>query len=253
MVCVVCEAIVLASGLGTRLARLSGGRPKALFNIMGRSLITYPLCILKKLGIRKFIITVPKGWYDEVNEQLKNLDIDYVLVENNEVERENGYSLKIAGDYVGSDYFILSMCDHIYVIDIPKKLVRRFNEVGRADIVIGADSRPKYVDIDEATKIYVRNGNVVGIGKELKKFTHIDIGLFIMSRNVLRVANEVISRRHVIKLSDLINECITRGLRVVIADVEGSLWTEIDTEEDVKELINGRRRIVLNEVIKVIS
>jgi len=37
-----------------------------------------------------------------------------------------------------------------------------------------------------------------------------------------------------------------------VADVTGVPWTEVDTERDYYEVLNGSRRVVLEEVLKVV-
>ena len=51
------------------------------------------------------------------------------------------------------------------------------------------------------------------------------------------------------KLSDIINEAIARGLKVVVADITGLPWTEVDTVEDYLAINEGWKRSMLGEVM----
>jgi len=248
------EAVILAAGLGTRLRGISEGLPKFLIKVLNEPLITYPIRSLYLSGIRRFTIVIPKGWSNELNSIVNTLglDIDLCIVENSQIERENGYSFLKSSECVRSEYFILSMSDHLYTPDILSILLRTYESISNADIIIGADSNPKYIDVNEATKISASNtGKVIRVGKNLNDFNYVDIGIFIMSDKVYRVAKNLESRLNVIKLADVVNEAVIKGLNVFIADVKGATWTEVDTPKDLNELIYGSRRDILNSLIKV--
>lgn len=248
------EAVILAAGLGTRLRGVSEGLPKFLVKILDKPLVTYPLRTLYLVGIKRFAIVIPKGWYNELNNIVSSLglDIDVCIVENSSIERENGYSLLISNECVKSKYFILSMSDHLYTPDIPLTLLKFHEYTYDVDIIVGADSNPKYIDINEATKIYASNtGRVIKVGKGISRFNYVDIGVFIMSSKVYDVIQELVLEHKVIKLADVVNEAVIKGLNVFIADVNGATWTEVDTPRDLNELIYGTRREVLNSLIKL--
>jgi NDP-sugar pyrophosphorylase family protein len=52
------KAMVLAAGLGTRLAPLTGRVPKALLEIGGRPMIEYPLRMLAAVGVEEVIVNL---------------------------------------------------------------------------------------------------------------------------------------------------------------------------------------------------
>lgn len=56
-------AVILAAGMGTRLAALSGGRPKGLFEIGGEALIARSVRTLQAAGVREFVFVT--GWQGE--------------------------------------------------------------------------------------------------------------------------------------------------------------------------------------------
>ena len=246
------EAVILAAGIGRRLHPLSGGKPKFLVELLEFPLVAYPLATLKNLGVSRITMVVPAGWSAEASKILDKLGFEKCLVENNEVERENGYSLALAEPCVNSEVFIVSMCDHIYVPRLPKCVVERFY-VDEPDLVVGGDPAPRFVDIDEATKIVADEyGNIIAIGKGLQGYTHIDTGVFVMKRSVLRVARRLADFRPIVKLSDVVGYLRKTGLRAVVADARGIPWTEIDTAEDFQDVVSGNRRAVLEEVLSIV-
>src|ERR1700674_2674438 len=64
------KAMILGAGLGTRLQPLTTGRPKALVEIAGRTLLEITLSRLRALGIREVIINV-HHFADMILEYLK--------------------------------------------------------------------------------------------------------------------------------------------------------------------------------------
>jgi len=67
------KAMILAAGLGTRLRPLTDGRPKALVEIEGRTLLEITLSRLSSFGVREVIINV-HHFADMVVEYLKKND-----------------------------------------------------------------------------------------------------------------------------------------------------------------------------------
>ena len=247
---VVDEAVVLAAGTGSRLGT---GKPKFLAEVLNVPLMLYPVKVLRAVGVKRFTVVAPKGWGGEAKEVLKGEGVDACIVENPYVGRENGYSLLLSSECVSGDSFILTMCDHLYTPGLVNAVlgVSGGREV---DVVIGGDRAPRYVDVGEATKILAGSrGEVVRVGKDLHRFTHVDVGVFTLKRSVYDVCRYLERSLEVIKLSDVVNEAVAMGYRVIVADATGSPWTEIDTRSDLESVVSGGRRAVLNEVLKAVG
>jgi len=246
------EAVILASGMGTRIFKITKGKPKFLLLIENKPIITYPIKVLKIIGINKINIVIPKGWINSLEEITRELPIDVCIAENEEIDRENGYSLLLSRKCLTSNKFILTMCDHIYEPKLVEKIITSHEK--NLDIVVGGDSDPKFIDIDEATRICAdKDLNLIDIGKGLPKYNYVDVGVFLMTIRVFEVLSELAKKQHVIKLSDVLKEAVHRGLHVKVADVTGYLWTEVDNEKDYMELIRGNRRVVLERVLSYIG
>jgi len=213
----------------------------------------YPVKVLRAVGVKRFTVVAPKGWGGEAKEVLKGEGVDACIVENPYVGRENGYSLLLSSECVSGDSFILTMCDHLYTPSLVNAVLGVSG--GReADVVIGGDRAPRYVDVGEATKILAGSrGEVVRVGKDLHRFTHVDVGVFTLKRSVYDVCRYLERSLEVIKLSDVVNEAVAMGYRVIVADATGSPWTEIDTRSDLESVVSGGRRAVLNEVLKAVG
>lgn len=228
------EAVILASGLGTRLKSISSV-PKFAFELLGKPLIHYPMLSLKRAGVTKFYVVVAKGYAGLARKLLGGFNA--VILENDQPERENGYTLFYAKHVITSTEFYVSVCDHIYPAEMALKLKQAY--LGE-DILIAGDSSPRYVELVEATKI--RIDGRVKVSKGLGSYDYIDTGLFIFSSNIFSMDFE---REERLSLNRLITLSSERGLRVGVADVTGLPWKDVDTPEDVRYIIEGEGREVI--------
>ena len=97
------KAMILAAGLGTRLRPLTNDRPKALVQVVNRTMLEITLARLKEFGIRDVIVNV---------HHFADMVIDYLQDNGNfgmhiEVSREEmlldtGGGLKKAGWFFAS-------------------------------------------------------------------------------------------------------------------------------------------------------
>ena len=250
------EAVILAAGEGSRLSKISKGMPKFMINIAGKPLIYYTMSILENLGVTAIKIVVQKKWRDLAEEILNKYTskIKMTYIENNHVEKDNGYSFLLAKDFMNFQAFFLLMSDHIFTIDFIETFVKsvRWPSEKETKIFIAGDKNPNFVNVSEATKILVDNENkVIKIGKNINEFNFVDTGLFIIKKDVYDLPSVIkLSKKEVIKFSDVIMRIIEKNHVVRVVDVNRGLWTEIDTPTDYQELLYGKRKIVLEEVQK---
>lgn len=248
------EAVILASGLGKRLRGATGGVPKCFHVIEGEPLIAYPIKAIKAAGVSRFDIVVSracgKSCSDasvEVVEKLTCGSAGVCVAFNDKVEWGNAYSLMVARECVEGDRFIVSVCDSLYPPDAVLTLLERAPP--EADIVVAGSRCFDYVEVDEATKIKLgEDGAVAEIGKGVRDFDLIDIGLFVMKSTVFSLIDKMPWGEREFSLFDLLMKGIEVGLDVRAVDLGYIPWTEIDTVDDLNELLRGKRSEVLKAV-----
>ncbi|MGQ4891666.1 MAG: NTP transferase domain-containing protein [Candidatus Njordarchaeia archaeon] len=241
------NCLILAAGQSRRLSHYTHGKSKLIIHVNGSPLIFYPINVMLTKNVKSFHIVANKKNYAElIKLTTKVKEADFNVIINAHPELGNGYSFLLGAKHIPSKFFYLSMGDHIYTPSILEKLLESFSR--DTDLLIGADSEPKFIDIKEATKIYAQNGDVKRIGKRLRRFTHVDIGVFIVKKSLLELFEDE-EWTEPVSFSDIINAAIRGGYKVKVADIQGDYWTEIDTEKDLLELLYGRR----NEVLKALS
>lgn len=210
------KSIVLCAGLGKRLEE----RIKPLVKVGGREIIYRTLKLLQDNGIDEFVIVVNPKNRVAIEEFLKKYNFKFKIVENPYPEKGNGYSFYLAKDFV-DDRFVLVMGDHVYDEEFIKIALK-----GEGLI---CDKKPLYVDLDEATKVLVKDGRIERIGKDLKEWCCVDTGFFILTKDVFNYAEEIIDKDE-IKLSDIMERA-----KVRVTEISGLFWMDVDTKEDLKK------------------
>jgi len=248
---VIREGVILAAGVGSRLGEIARGAKFAV-NVAGRPLIHYPILSLASVGVKKIVVVTRGQLIPLLQRVLRGLGdvVSYEICVNNEWRRENGFSLLVSEKCLDGDSFLLSMSDHIYPSDLPVKVLLEYSKHSDSVAVVGGDRRPLYVDVEEATRIRAREGEVVKVGKRLSPWSHVDTGVFVMRREIFEAARLLALDKEAFGISDVINLAIRMGYRVRVADVTGIPWTEVDTVDDYLDVTGGRRRDVVFAAIE---
>jgi len=216
------KAVVLAAGDGTRLGL---GIPKALVKVHGLTLLERSVRALNDAGVNDIVaIMGPKP--EMVRRHAKRRGLAIRLVENSEYERGNAISVLRAEGHV-SDRFLVVMVDHIFDPSIVRGLTKAEGEV-----VACVDSKPLFASVREATKVLVEGEKVICVGKGLKRFNAIDVGVFLCSRSIFPIVKECVERGDD-EWSHCVREMARRGM-VRAYDIKGKLWIDVDTIRDLR-------------------
>ena len=239
------QALILAAGRGTRLRRRV---PKPLVKVGDRTLLEHCLRNLADLGIREFVVVV-----GHQAERVRAFVSDHraafpkgkiVWVYNEAYARGNGVSVLCARKVLDGP-FLLSMVDHLYDPVMLRGLVSR-----QGDLITVVDSDPQFVDPEEATKVLVRRGRILRIGKKLKRYNALDCGVFLCSKRIFPVLRDVVAQGY-----DEWNHAKQRFAqrhRAGIYDVRGGFWFDVDTPEEIRmaeQLLRQRPRDAVTSVL----
>ena len=103
----IAKAMILGAGYGLRARPLSLVRPKPLFPVMNRPMISLTIERLQRLGIERIVVNT-HHLADQMEAYLKGLNIDFNLITVYEPEiLGTGGGLKNAAAHLGSDPFVL--------------------------------------------------------------------------------------------------------------------------------------------------
>jgi choline kinase len=222
------QALILAAGAGTRIGGREGGRPKALLEVGGRTLIEHQLDQLERFGVDSVVMVV--GYEHEQIRDVVGQRASYVL--NPRYRQTNSlYSFWLARGQIREDVVVLNS-DILYdprVLQI---------------VLAGAGNRFAY-DSDsgqdaEHMKVALWQDWLVHMSKELpEELTRGEnVGIVRMSQrtaqNAFGVADRLLaSGRTRDWLASAVNGAARRHLFRGI-DVAGLPWTEIDFPEDLQ-------------------
>jgi choline kinase len=220
------QAVILAAGSGSRLEKVSGGMPKCLLPVGGRPLIEHQLEALHDAGVGKILVVVGHK-AEEVRKTLGNR-VEYI--ENTLYSETNSlYSLWLARDWLKGPFVLLN-CDLLFH---PEILDRLMSKGGNALAFDSTSTRGK-----EQTKVAVREGKVIDLGKDLKpELTRGEsLGLLVFDA---QGTHSLFSRAHALIENGAEKSWVIEAVRSACTEVEvqalnvaGSPWVEIDFPND---------------------
>jgi len=221
-------AVILAAGIGSRLAGAARGLPKALVPVCGRPLLSYALEGLALAGVREAHVGVGHRGA-EVRAALGPMNgfgIDISPVENVRYRLPNGSSLAAAHAAVGNRPFLLLMADHLFsdaAIDLMLQSKHGF--------AIGVDRGPMPVErLTDATRVQMgTNGLVKRFSKRLRRWDAIDAGIF---RCLPSVFDAIAKLGEATELSAIMTAVAGREPFHTV-DLTGSFWLDVDTPADL--------------------
>lgn len=228
------RAVILAAGDGGRLRPLTDTRPKVLLPIRERPLITYPLAALISEGITDIAVVVgyrARQVMDTLPPWVPDARIEFIY--NPAYLGGNALSLRAARDFVGDDPFVLCMGDHIIHGNVVAGLLAAHDAL----VVLGIDSAASLdSQLNDATRVLVDDdGRLLRIGKGLKTWNAVDIGVFRLRPEIFTTLDRLYERHgDELELNDLMQFLASHAPPVATCDVDGLYWTDVDTVEDYR-------------------
>jgi choline kinase len=244
------RAIIVAAGMGRRLAPHTDDRPKCLVEIAGRSILARQVDAYRAAGVDD--IHIVRGYMAE------RIAIDGASYHANpDYTRNNILGSLFCAEPAMAGGFFFSYSDIVFRPEVVRQLAdspadyglivdRRWDEayVGRT---LHPESEAELAAVDTA------DGNrVLAVGKrkvprERAHGEFIGLARFsaraadLMRAEYRRVEREIglgapfgnAPRLEVAYLTDLLNHLIDRGERMTSVDIEGG-WREIDTPQDLE-------------------
>ena len=225
------EAVVLMAGEGSRLRGADKNFLKPFVPVLGRPLISYTLDALTRAGIKtlNFVVGYESKRMIAHVKKLIPSGLNVSFIENRDWQKQNGISLLAAADCVARP-FLLTMSDHLFDDTIVDGLLDSFDP----DFLnIAVDRKLDSIfDLDDAMKVQTRGNRVADIGKDLRDYDAIDIGLFVCPLEIF----EYLERA---KSGNGGNDCsLADGVRLMARDnkvrpvgIGDGWWQDVDTPQ----------------------
>jgi 1L-myo-inositol 1-phosphate cytidylyltransferase len=219
------------AGEGSRLRGANKAFLKPFVPALGRPLISYTLDTLIHAGIKTLNFVV--GYESErMIAQVKQLipsNLSVAFIENHDWQKQNGISLLTAADRVGRP-FLLTMSDHLFDDRIVDRLLDSFD----SDFLNVAVDRKLHsiFDLEDAMKVRTRGNRIADIGKKLRDYDAIDIGLFVCPLEIFDSLERAKSRsgRNECSLADGVR-LMASDDKVRAIDIGDGWWQDVDTPE----------------------
>jgi len=216
------KGVILAGGLGTRLAPLTNITNKHLLPVYDKPMVLYPLLTLLRAGIRKIlVITGPEHAQHFVklfgSGSAHACDITYRV---QDTPGGIAHALALAEDFVGSDRSAVILGDNIFEDDLSAEIG---SFTGGAMAFYTPVERPNaygVVEVDEAT------GQVLSIEEkpDHPKSNYAQVGLYLYDHTVWDAIRTLTpSGRGELEVTDLNNHYLRRGA-LVARKVRGRWW-----------------------------
>ena len=228
------RALIIAAGRGERLRPFTDKEPKPLISLLGSRLIERVILSAKGTGIEEF--TVVTGYLGrEIMKFLgdgSRYDVKIEYVENGLWRKGNGVSVYEAAKLL-DERFVLLMSDHIFNPEILSELKKC--ELGEEECILCVDKGMRCVlDMDDATKVKVVDRKIVDIGKGLREYNGVDMGIFLCSPYIFEVLKRNIGNGRY-SLTETIRELAReRKMKAYCIDDGERYWIDIDTFQSLK-------------------
>lgn len=227
------KAIILNSGMGTRLEDLTKDNPKSLVKLNDDlTIFSNAIYILSKFDIDEFIITT--GYLSDVLRKyaLENFpDINFKFIHNPAYDKTNYIkSLDLIGDF--DDDLILLHGDLVFTQEAAEKIIQAdFSSV----VVDSSIPIPK-----EDFKAKIENGLIKFIGVDYFKEDAIACQAFYKLDKEFwkewsnRINEFCFNGKDDVYAENALNEILKENtLKLNALDLNGSLCMEVDTKEDL--------------------
>ena len=225
------EAIILMAGEGSRLRGSDKTMLKPFVPVLGHPLISYTLGMLTAAGINT--VTFVVGYESKrMIAQVKPLipsTLTASFIDNRDWQKQNGISLLAAADCVARP-FLLTMSDHLFENAIVDHLI---DSSYRDLLNIAVDRKLNSIfDLDDAMKVQSRGNKIIDIGKNLRNYDAIDIGLFVCPLEIFDYLERAKSRsgRSDCSLADGVR-LMARDNKVRAIGIGESWWQDVDTPQ----------------------
>lgn len=234
-------AIVLAAGVGSRLAPLTKKIPKCLTRVGGEPLLSRSLDALSAAGIESFVIVVghlADQVIEEVTRRHPRLSVRFAR--NPDFHRGTASSLRCGLEHLDPcDALVLVEGDVVFDHRLPRRLftgggsttaVERYRP-GLSGTFMRRDAQDVVTEISHATW---RGADADQVIKEMDKT--VNVHAFCHSDQVqivMPVLDCLLERAPNANVEDLLRDCVSEGLELRGVDMDDLPWCEVDDEADL--------------------
>ena len=236
------QALILAAGLGKRLAKYTKNNTKCMVTVAGKKLIDHAVEAIKRANIKKLVIVT--GYKSDnlknyVEENYKG-QLDLVFIENKDYAKTNNiYSFYLAKNELEKDDTILLESDLIF----DKDLIKEIQQVEAENVVAVA----KYESWMDGTCVTLDEKGNVNRFVEKQFMNPLNLDSYYKTVNVYKFSRDFVSKTYIPFLeaymkiqglgayyeTSLKYICQMPGISFKAFLMEERPWYEIDDSQDL--------------------
>ena len=240
------KAIILAAGQGLRLRPLTDNCPKCMVEYKGKQIIDHILETMRSVGLKDIVLV--KGYRAEA--LVREGTTSYI---NAQYDRTNMVATLFCSDECWDDDLIISYADIVYEHQVLEALM---DDAAEFSVVVDKDWKKLWErrmddPLEDAETLKVNaKGFITELGKKPKGYEEIQgqyIGLIKIRKSILKKIREFyhgLDRDAIYDGKDFDNMFMTSFIQLIIdrllpvkaVFISGG-WVEIDTLEDLKQLV----------------
>jgi mannose-1-phosphate guanylyltransferase len=229
------KAMILAAGLGTRLLPYTLKRPKPLFPVLNRPLLSLTLSRIKSAGFTEIVVNA-YHLRDQIKEAIQ-LEQNIVLQEETIVLGTGG-GLRLALPNFGQDPFLVVNGDIYHTIDYRR--VYDFHCKHNADVTLVVHDYPRFNNIMVDDEGCITAFNTTGEHKETTGRVLAFTGIHVINPEVLQ-AVPLDTNSCII---DHYKNLLAQGITIRACQSTDHFWTDMGTPADYLklhgDLLNGK-------------
>jgi len=232
------KCLIIAAGKGSRLQHLSDSKP--LTPILGVPLIERVIRSAIKAGANDFyVVTGYQG--GRVRAFLEDLacrlGIPITTIVNKVWEKENGYSVLRAREYL-REPFLLLMADHLFDPTIVRELMKFPLDDDEIILAVDGNIYNSLVDMEDVTRVKTEGRKILKIGKGLKDLNGFDTGIFICTPAIFDALEQSAGDYGDASISGAVRILAADG-RAIAVETNGHFWIDVDDPAALKRAENA--------------
>jgi len=221
------KCLIIAAGKGSRLRQQGDCKP--LITILGLSLIERVIRTAMEAGADDFLVVT--GYQEELIRSFlvsltHRLGCSIAPIFNEDWEKENGLSVLKAKEYL-QEPFLLLMADHLFDPSIARELMALALSDGEIALGVDGDTRNSSVDMEDVTRVKIKDGKILDIGKGLTDFNGFDTGIFLCTTAIFKALERSAKQDGDITLSRAVKILAAEG-KVKTLEISGRFWIDVD-------------------------
>jgi CDP-L-myo-inositol myo-inositolphosphotransferase len=221
------KCLIIAAGKGSRLRHQGDSKP--LITILGLPLIERVIRTAMEAGADDFFVVT--GYQEELIRSFlvsltHRLGCSITPIFNEDWEKENGLSVLKAKEYL-QEPFLLLMADHLFDPSIARELMALALSNGEIALGVDSDTRISSVDMEDVTRVKVKDGKILDIGKGLTDFNGFDTGIFLCTTAIFKALERSTKQDGDITLSGAVKILAAEG-KAKTFEISGRFWIDVD-------------------------